>query len=142
MQTRSHTRLTGQPLSLDAAQAFVADPGSGASVVFTGTVRAHSEGRSVAGLTYEAYEEVAGPRLAALAEELNSRWPDLCAVYMEHRIGSLGVGEPAVVVAVSAGHRDAAFEAARYGIDTLKASVPIWKQEHWAHGGAHWPGTD
>ena len=142
MQTRLHTRLTGEPLSLDAAQAFVAAPGAGASVVFAGTVRDHSDGRPVAGLTYEAYEEVASARLTALASDILDRWPDLCAVYMEHRTGDLSVGEPAVVVAVSAGHREAAFEAARYGIDTLKASVPIWKQEHWADGGAHWPGTD
>jgi molybdopterin synthase catalytic subunit len=63
------------------------------------------------------------------------------AVWLEHRTGALAIGEPSVVVAVSAPHRDEAFAAARYGIDTLKATVPIWKQEHWRDGGRHWPGS-
>ena len=78
--------------------------------------------------------------MADLAREVADRWP-VCAVWMEHRVGSLAVGDDAVIVAVSAPHRDEAFEAGRYGIDTLKAEVPIWKREHWAAGGTHWPGT-
>jgi molybdopterin synthase catalytic subunit len=140
--TRLHTHLTDVPLSISAAHAFVEDPAAGAVCLFTGTVRAETDGRPVAGLDYEAYEEQARDQLAALAADVAQRWPQVAAVWMEHRVGSLAVGEPAVVVAVSAGHRDAAFEAARYGIDTLKATVTIWKQEHWSDGGAHWPGTD
>lgn len=140
--TRLHTRLTDTPLSPSAAHTFVEDPAAGAVCVFTGTVRAETDGRAVAGLAYEAYTEVAEPQLAALAADVAGRWPGVHAVWMEHRVGTLAVGEPAVVVGVSAGHRDQAFEAARYGIDTLKATVPIWKQEHWAGGATHWPGTD
>ncbi len=139
---RLHSRLTDEPLSADAAHAFVADPSAGAVVVFTGTVRDASEGHSVAGLTYEAYAERASAQLEALAADLVRRWPQAAAVWLEHRVGALAVGEPSVVVAVSTPHRPEAFEAARWGIDELKATVAIWKQEHWADGGSSWPGTD
>ncbi len=139
--TRLHTALTSEPLSVVAAHEYVADPAAGALCVFTGTVRNQTEGRAVDRLHYEAYAERAEPALAELAAEVARRWPQVRAVWMEHRVGTLEIGEPAVVVAVSAGHRDQAFEAARHGIDTLKATVPIWKQEHWADGGTHWPGS-
>ncbi|MBW3604147.1 MAG: molybdenum cofactor biosynthesis protein MoaE [Actinobacteria bacterium] len=142
MNARVHTAITHEPLSSDAAHAFVGDPGAGAVVVFTGTVRNHADGRDVSGLTYEAYEEQARTRLAAVADEVVAAWPSVLAVWMTHRLGGLAIGEPSVVVAVSAAHRGEAFAAARQGIDTLKSTVPIWKQEHWADGGAHWPGTD
>ena len=141
MDTRLHTRLTAEPLSLDAASAFVADPACGGLVIFAGTVRERSEGRPVAGLTYEAWHERAEAALAELARDVAEGWPDVRAVWLEHRLGPLAVGEPSVVVAVSAPHRAEAFAAARHGIDTLKATVPIWKQEHWQDGGAHWPGA-
>lgn len=140
MAARLHARLTEQPLSVDAAHAFIADPAAGASVVFTGTVRAQAQGRAVAGLTYEAFAEQAQPQLDALAAEVATKWPEVTAVWLEHRVGALSVTEPSVVVGVSAGHRPDAFDAARYGIDTLKTTVAIWKREHWADGGAHWPG--
>ena len=142
MTARIHTTITREPLSADAALTFVADPRAGAEVVFSGTVRNHAEGRAVFGLTYEAFEEHAAVRLAELAADLADRWPSVRAIWMVHRLGALAIGEPSVVVGVSADHRDAAFAAARHGIDTLKETVPIWKQEHWADGGAHWPGTD
>lgn len=140
--TRVHARLSGTRLSVEAAARFVADPSAGATVTFTGVVRDHAEGRSVEGLDYEAYEEAALRRMEELARSVAERWPDVRAIWMEHRTGTLDVGEVAVVVATSAGHRDAAFEAARHGIDELKATAPIWKRERWADGGSHWPGTD
>ena len=88
-------------------------------------------------LQYEAYEEVVEPRLAMIAAEMRHRWDGLGRVALLHRVGSLAVGEPAVVVAVSSAHRDAAFEAARFAIDTLKTTVPIWKRERW-EGGESW----
>jgi molybdopterin synthase catalytic subunit len=142
MPARLHTLLTSAPLSVQDAHAFVSDPAAGAAVVFTGMVRDHAEGRAVAGLDYEAYEERASAQLAALAESVGEKWPDALAIWMEHRVGSLGIGEPSVVVAVSAPHRVEAFDAARFGIDELKATVSIWKKEHWADGATHWPGTD
>jgi molybdopterin synthase catalytic subunit len=142
MTARLHARLTTDPLSVPVAYDFATAPEAGAVVVFTGTVRRVSEGRDVRGLTYEAYAERAGAQLDALAVEVSRRWPAVTAVWLEHRVGELAIGEPAVVVAVSAPHRDDAFMAARWGIDELKATVAIWKQEHWAEGGSHWPGTD
>lgn len=141
MSFRSHARLTAEPLCTQAALAFVADPSAGGTVLFTGNVRDHAEGRAVAALEYEAFAERAEPAMAALAEDALRRWPDLRAVWLEHRVGPLEVGEAAVVVAAAAPHRDDAFVAARWLIDTLKDTVPIWKRELWAQGGAHWPGT-
>ncbi|MGI9017304.1 MAG: molybdenum cofactor biosynthesis protein MoaE [Euzebya sp.] len=153
---RWYTAIIDTALSVDAAHQFVADPRAGAAVTFTGVVRDHAVDeeaptdragddatvRAVTGLEYEAYTSVARQRLAQLAVEVGTRWPDLCAGWAVHRVGSLAVGDIAVVVAVSSPHRDTAFEAGRYLIDTLKATVPIWKKEHWADGGHHWPGTD
>lgn len=141
MTARTHVRLTGEPLSPQAASDFCADPAAGAIVVFSGVVRAETDGRPVAALDYEAFPERATAQLAELAAEVARTWP-VCAVWMEHRVGTLAIGEPSVVVAVSAGHRGEAFDACEYGIDTLKATAAIWKQERWADGGAHWPGTD
>lgn len=147
---RIHSAIVASPLSVADAHAFVADPASGATVVFTGQVRDHAvpdetpdaDARDVAGLDYEAYEGVAQDTLAALVAEVAERWPTVRAIWAEHRIGSLAISDLAVVVGVSSPHRDTAFEAGRYLIDTLKATVPIWKKEHWAEGGHHWPGTD
>lgn len=141
MTSRRHARLTATPLSPVAAHEFCADPAAGAVVVFTGAVRDTTDGRGVTGLTYEAYEDRATAQLEALAAELAGGWPGVVAVWVEHRIGTLAVGEPSVVVGVGAGHRDQAFAAARHGIDTLKATVAIWKQEHWSEGGSRWVGS-
>jgi molybdopterin synthase catalytic subunit len=142
MSARMHTSIGPDPLEIGPAYAFLGDPAAGAVVLFAGTVRNHAEGRDVTGLTYEAFEQEAAGRLVALAEEVASTWTSVKAVWMTHRSGSLEVGEPSVVVGVSAEHRAEAFAAARYGIDTLKETVPIWKHEHWADGSSHWPGTD
>jgi molybdopterin synthase catalytic subunit len=130
--------LTGAPLPVEVASGWVSRPDCGAVVVFAGTVRDHAEGRpGVSELTYEAYTEQVEPRLAALAAELRQQWSTVGRVILWHRVGSLHVGDCSVIVAVSAPHRDEAFEAARWGIDTLKATVPIWKQETW-DGGEDW----
>jgi molybdopterin synthase catalytic subunit len=113
-------------------------PESGAVVTFVGVVRDHSDGRpGVTGLTYEAYEEEANRRLGEVAEELRRRWPEVERVALLHRTGVITLSEASVAVVVSSPHRPDAFEAARYAIDTLKETVPVWKQEHWA-GGDEW----
>jgi molybdopterin synthase catalytic subunit len=133
--------VTDQPLDFSAVVAFVQDPAAGAVVVFSGTVRDHSEGREgVTHLEYEAYEGVVVEKIAAIVNGARSRWPIL-KVAAVHRTGSLVVGDPAVVVAVSTPHRADAFPACRFVIDELKRSVPIWKKEHWA-GGAEWVRED
>ncbi len=102
---------------------------------FSGTARDHSVGRDgVDLLEYEAYEDQVVPRLRQLVALARETWPDLGRIALLHRTGSLEVGDAAVVVVVSAPHRDAAFEAARYLIDELKRSVPIWKRERWDDG--------
>jgi molybdopterin synthase catalytic subunit len=132
--------LSDRRLPVEAATVWVSRPGCGAVVSFTGTVRDHAEGRpGVSQLEYEAYEEAVVARLTALVAEARRRWPGLGRVAGLHRIGVLGVGEAAVVVAVSAPHRSEAFDAARWCIDTLKETVPIWKREVW-HGGEDWGG--
>jgi molybdopterin synthase catalytic subunit len=141
MPARVHTNLLAEPLSVERAYSFVGSPAAGAVVLFTGTVRNSSDDRPVQGLTYEAYAELAESQLQGLAAAICERWP-VTAVWLEHRTGDLAISEPAVVVAVSAPHRGEAFEAARWGIDELKATAAIWKQEHWADGGARWPGVD
>jgi len=130
--------LSGTPLPVERATAWATVPGAGAVVSFLGVVRDHSESRdNVVGLTYEAYERAATDALAAVATEARRRWPTVVRIALLHRTGALDVGEPAVVVVVSSPHRAEAFDAARFCIDTLKETVPIWKQEHWA-GGSDW----
>ncbi|MGI8493683.1 MAG: molybdenum cofactor biosynthesis protein MoaE, partial [Acidimicrobiales bacterium] len=130
--------LVADSLSMAEASQWVARPDCGAVVVFSGFVRDHSEGRpGVSELEYEAYSEQVEPRLGALATEARQRWPALGRVLLWHRSGRLSVGEVSVVVAISAPHRDDAFEAARWAIDALKATMPIWKRERW-EGGEGW----
>lgn len=113
-------------------------PSCGAVVLFSGTVRDHAEGRTdVHALTYEAYDQHVIPRFRAIVDELRTRWPDAGRVALLHRTGHLLLGESSVLAVVSAPHRPEAFEAARYAIDALKATAPIWKQEHW-DGGQDW----
>ena len=130
--------LTDDELPVEGALAWAGLPSCGAVVLFSGTVRDHAEGRpGVSSLEYEAYEEEVVPRLAAIAAEARARWRVLGRLVLLHRTGTLDVGETSVVVAVSAPHRPEAFSAARYCIDTLKATVPIWKRETW-EGGSDW----
>ncbi len=130
--------VTADPFPTSAAAAFVEREDCGASVVFTGAVRDHSEGRpGVRSLEYEAYDEEVTPRLAAIAAEARRRWPDLGRLAILHSVGTLAVGEVSVAIAASAPHRAEAFAAARFAIDTVKTTVPIWKRETW-EGGEDW----
>jgi molybdopterin synthase catalytic subunit len=130
--------LTEAPLPLDAATAWAVRPDCGAVVLFSGTARDHSEGRpGVWRLEYEAYETQVVPRLEQLAAAARARFPSVGRLVLLHRVGLVPVGESSVVVVASAPHRGEAFDAARYGIDTLKATIPIWKRESW-EGGESW----
>lgn len=142
METPDHgsdwLALTAAELPVATAAAWVVDPSCGAVVTFTGHARDHSPGRDgVERLHYEAYEREVIPRLAMVVAEMRRRWPEVGRVAMWHRVGELAVTDAAVVVAVAAPHRDAAFAAARFGIDELKATAPIWKRETW-RGGEDW----
>ena len=129
--------LVGDPLPVASALEWVVVPGCGGNVVFTGTVRDHAEGRTgVEWLDYEAYEEQAVAKMEAVVATARDKWPTLGRIALLHRTGRLKVSDVAVVVAISAPHREEAFEAARFCIDTLKTEVPIWKKERWADGEA------
>ncbi|CAN5128783.1 hypothetical protein BH20ACT3_BH20ACT3_02270 [soil metagenome] len=126
------------PLDVAVASAWVVRPSCGAVVTFCGTARDHAGHRTgVHLLEYEAYEEHVVPVLARVAAEARVRWPDLGRMALWHRTGALEVTDVAVVVAISTPHRDAAFDAARWSIDEVKAAAPIWKREHW-DGGVDW----
>jgi molybdopterin synthase catalytic subunit len=135
---RDWIALSGAPLPVDAALSWVARPDCGGVVIFCGTVRDFSDGRSgVTSLEYEVYPEEAVDRLAQVADSTRRQWPMVGRLAMLHRVGHLVVGETSVVVAASTPHRAEAFDAARYCIDTLKQTVPIWKRETW-EGGTDW----
>lgn len=130
--------LSESPLPVGIAADWAVLPSCGALVLFSGTSRDHAGDRSgITALEYEAYDTHVTPRLAAIAAAARRQWPDLGRIALLHRVGLVPVGEASVVVVASAPHRDAAFEAARFAIDTLKATVPVWKKEHWP-GGADW----
>ncbi|MDE0232596.1 MAG: molybdenum cofactor biosynthesis protein MoaE [bacterium] len=115
----------------------VGHPEAGAVALFLGTVRNHSPRRDgVTHLEYEVYRAQACGKIAEIVTEAAQRW-SVVAIAVEHRMGRVEVGEVAVAVAVSSGHRAEAFAAARYLIDELKERAPIWKKEHW-DGGAEW----
>jgi len=127
--------LTEDTLPVGLAADWAVLPRCGAMVLFSGTARDHAPGRDgVEQLEYEAYEEHVVPRLADIAARMRESWPTLGRVVLLHRIGTVPVGASSVVVVASSPHRPESFEAARFGIDTLKASVPIWKRERWKDG--------
>jgi molybdopterin synthase catalytic subunit len=130
--------LSDAPLSLERAAAEVASDDAGAIATFVGTTRAHSRGRDVIRLEYEAYEGMAEDEMERIAGELRERH-DVIDVAIHHRVGPVEIGETSVVIAVSAAHRAAAFDACREAIDTLKRTVPLWKKELYV-GGEEWIG--
>lgn len=132
--------LTLEPIDPRAVEARVSHPGAGAVVTFHGVVRDHNLGRQVSWLEYEAFAEMAEPAMEGIIAEVTRRWP-VARAAMVHRLGRLAIGEASVVIAVSAPHRAEAFDACRFAIDALKASVPIWKKEVWADGSAWVEGT-
>jgi molybdopterin synthase catalytic subunit len=128
--------LTSQPIDLTALAASITAADRGALVTFTGLVRDHHAGRAVVSLGYSAYGSMAEKICGDIAREAQQRWP--VQVAMAHRLGELSVGDTAVAVAVTAGHRGAAFEACHWVIDELKSRVPIWKRERYADGTEAW----
>ena len=125
--------ITEAPLDARRIEAAVTHSGAGGICTFTGVVRDNARGKAVTHLEYEAYAEMAEAEMRKIADEVVRRWPQ-ARVAMAHRTGRLEIGEASVVVSVSCPHRAEAFEACRYGIDTLKSSVPIWKKEFAADG--------
>lgn len=132
-----HAALRHGPLDVAGVLARVARDGAGASSVFVGTVREQHLGRPVVRIDYEGYEPMAAAELTGVAREVAARYPETC-VAVEHRLGTLGVGEASVVIAVSHAHRGPAIAACAETIELLKRRVPIWKREHFADGTVDW----
>ena len=125
--------LQQDPIDVNACITRVMSPSCGGIDVFIGTVRNVTKGISVTHLEFEAYEAMAISEMKKIAEQALVKWP-LEKIVICHRIGRLNIGEVPVVIAVSAAHRDAAFDACRFIIDTLKLTVPIWKKEFFSDG--------
>ncbi|MEK6478723.1 molybdenum cofactor biosynthesis protein MoaE [Catalinimonas sp. 4WD22] len=125
--------LSDQPLDINTALEAVNDGSAGAVDIFIGTVRNKTQERAVVRLEYEAYDSMAIKEMEKLAEETASKWP-VAKIAIHHRKGTLYIGDIAVIIAVSTPHRQEAFEACKYTIDTLKQSVPIWKKEIFEDG--------
>ncbi len=134
---RTRVGISADPLDPAAVYSEVADSRAGATVLFSGTVRDHSDGKTdIDHLEYEAYAEQVAGKINIIIDEARREW-DVLHVVTEHRTGVVSVGGVSVLVAVSSVHREEAFDCGRYIIDELKKRVPIWKKEHWP-GGAEW----
>ena len=133
--------LTREPIDTEAILQQVSSPQAGAVVLFLGTVRELTAGRRTVALDYECYPEMAEKKLAELEAEARGRWPIVECVLV-HRLGHLELAEASVAVAVSTPHRQDAFEAGKWLIDTLKQVVPVWKQENWDDGSTEWVHPD
>ncbi len=131
-------RLVTDPLDPGALLAAVSSPRCGATSLFLGTVREVNDGRPVARLEYSAYVEMAARELAEIAREAEERFG--ATVVVQHRLGTLEIGEASVAIAAAAPHRGDAFDACRQVIEELKRRVPIWKREHYLDGDRAWIG--
>jgi len=128
--------ITEKPIDVNKLLNDVSEQSSGASVLFTGTVRDHNKQDKVSKLHYEAYQEMAEKILQEIENEIHTKWKINKFVAI-HRTGTLKVGEVSVAIAVSAEHRKEAFEACKFGIDSIKEKAPIWKKE-FAESGTEW----
>ena len=124
---------------IDAARLLdeVASPANGAAILFVGTVRESNDGRAVTGIDYSAYAGMAERELVEIAREAAARF-GTAHVVVEHRVGTLGLGEASVAIAVAHPRRAQAYEASRWVIEEIKRRVPIWKREHYADGTREW----
>ena len=128
MHKKISIRLTDEKLQVTEVLAAVQSDRAGAVDMFIGTVRNHTQDRSVVRLDYEAYDAMAVKEMEKLATQVGDRWP-IEKIAIHHRKGTLEIGDIAVIIAVATPHRQEAFEACKFTIDTLKQTVPIWKKE-------------
>jgi molybdopterin synthase catalytic subunit len=126
-------KISDKPLNIQSCIDWVITPQCGGIDVFIGTVRSATKGKTVVRLEFDAYQNMALKEMKKIADEALQKW-SIYKISIHHRTGVLEIGEVPVVIAVSAAHRDAAFEACRYIIDTLKQTVPIWKKEVFEDG--------
>jgi molybdopterin synthase catalytic subunit len=129
--------LTDKALDPAALLREVSSSANGAAIIFVGTVREVNEGRAVTGIDYSAYSTMAIRELDSIVRDAAARFGTVHIV-VEHRLGTLDIGDASVVIAVAHPRRAAAFDAARFVIEELKRRVPIWKREHYADGTREW----
>ncbi len=139
MTVSLHIAIRNEPFTVAEIESLVAAPGNGAVCSFSGLVRDNSHGKTVVALEYDAYVPMAEKLMREIADAIAEEFA-INRIAMVHRIGRMEVGELVVVVSVGAAHRDAAFQAARAGIDRLKKKVPIWKKEYFTDG-SEWVGA-
>jgi molybdopterin synthase catalytic subunit len=133
-------RLQGTAIDVPTVVASVGDDQAGGVAIFLGTTRSdEKDGAKLAALDYEAYSEMALAQMREIAARARQRWA-VRKLAIVHRTGRVEIGEPSVAIAVSAPHRDQAFEACRFLIDSLKREVAVWKKEIWTDGSASWVG--
>jgi molybdopterin synthase catalytic subunit len=128
-----------KPINISQIMKDCKDPSAGATVLFTGSVRDHNEKERVSGIYYEAYIGMAKNVLAEIENEVLRKWHVRKFIAI-HRIGSLKVNEISVAIAITAEHRQDAFEACKYTVDNIKNRIPIWKKELSESGNATWKG--
>jgi molybdopterin synthase catalytic subunit len=131
--SQTEIKISSEPISIQTCIDWAMSPESGGIDVFIGTVRNSTNSKAVIRLEFEAYEKMALAEMQKIARQVIEKWP-VQKLLIHHRTGILAIGEIPVVIAVSAAHRAAAFEACRYVIDTLKQTVPIWKKEIFEDG--------
>ena len=129
--------IVRDPIDHDAVLRAVSSHQAGAVLLFLGTTRQFTGEKETTALDYDCYEEMALKQMTRLAEQAKEKW-QLQGVAMMHRVGHPELGEASVAIAVSSAHREAAFDAGKWLIDTLKEVVPIWKKENWSDGTTEW----
>ena len=133
MESALDILLSKDPLNMDRAYAHVTSDATGGIAVFVGTVRDHTANKSVLRLDFSAYEPMAIKEMTKIGKQALQRF-DIQRIAIHHGIGSMEIGEKPVIIAVASAHRQAAFEACQFAIDTLKETVPIWKKEYFEDG--------
>lgn len=128
-----YIKLSSTELILNESLEFIKDDTCGAESYFVGRVRNHNQGEGIKSLHFSAYEEMALKEMEKIAQEVLDEY-DVLRIAIFHRTGKLKVGEIPVIISVSSAHRQDAFEACAYAINTLKESVPIWKKEYRTDG--------
>jgi len=135
---RVHIGVSEVPLSCDAALKFVEDPAHGAVNIFVGRTRDRNLGKVVQGVSYDVFDSLAVHTFRAICDEAMRRWDENLNIWLEHFKGRLDIGGISIVIAVSSPHREEAFQACRFIIESVKSRSPIWKLEHYADGDSDW----
>jgi molybdopterin synthase catalytic subunit len=131
-----NTIITDQPLSLDDCQSYISNTASGGNCIFLGTVRNENKNQRVLRLEFESYKSMALRELDKIGQETLSKY-NCTRVYIAHRVGTVQIGEAAVIIGTSSVHRKDSFESCEFLIDILKKKIPIWKKEVYEDG-SHW----